>query len=1288
MNTHLAWGKCFVKRSSVFVNACDAGCPYVFLSTTPSRTFYGFASDTMDPLSSIPAALDKLKNAAEMLTVAHSTKRQELSEASRNSWSLEKASPSNRTADVLTENLTLENPGYEAKDYIQFSRKENTRYELLKEIKLPPIAFPLSQYEGWEPPLPMVKEEEALNTLMKDPSIEKSIYGDDEFFSLNLDQFTIYRDSHVSDEDEMASLHEVALKQGNTKFFFDGILNIKGEGRAFLKQVPFEFVSIGGYERVEQHTVGSDIWMQSVCGRRYGDDIWYRLCDPSPNYKPYHENFLWIADFGKHFIDFLSARNTVTLIDFKTDFSVWLKQVHGTDLGFCNWFLQFGKADFRQAIVAHYEYLFKQALDINRKYGKAGLWREIGLTEPILKKQYQQQTEGTIVTPYAYRCFQNMEWGEQLQVAQPEPAVLLKQQARIRELGFEYSVLNFRFKPLQGGLCSAPVPHKTFEIRPGDVISVTRDEETVWKTSSDEDLWYAFVQCIRHYQNGTIWLDVIWLYRPGDTVCANMTYPHANELFMSDHCNCGDRKIQNIEVVGKVDVTFFSSVARGAPYFVRQTYCTDDEVFLTLKEEDFYCHHRKKRSGMSDCDGEAYQPGDTVLVETGSILEPMEIVSCGNKALLVRELLRRARDFNEPERDPNELVYTDRTRSIYVGHVERRCHIRFYSEYERNNGLIPPPYCRQGNGDAFYITSREIKLQEGTRCLQPLDSSCLPISLKQGFDPTISVPKLRGLNIFSGGGSFDRGLEEGTAVRNDWAVEWSKAAMLTYRANLTNPGAKLFWGSVDDFLHQSLKDIRSNIVARVGEVDFISAGSPCQGYALTNNFKQSQKSLRNCSMIASVAAFIDHFRPNYAILENVTAMAKRSDKNPLSQMLCALVGMGYQARILNLDSWSFGAPQSRSRLFIFVAAPGLKLPEHPALTHSHPPKTKNRSLGEAANGLPFGCRRFETSVFDFVTASEATKDLPRVGTAKVMAVSDPDHRTVQKINLYKQTLIELVPKAPWTQGLDAAVTRGWMAQPQTEAFSRRRKVWKMREANAYGRVHPKGLIPTITTKVVPSCMFTGRLVHWEEDRLLTIKEARRAQGFPDDEVLIGSTTDQWKIIGNSVARQVALALGMTLRDACLENERKKDIKIAIKATSDAGLLIDGSLTLINNHTTIKQERGLKDSHYTPMRTPVPSDALSAKKQLKLRRIIRSETSTQETTHREITTITDRLIEPGDATPSCVSDSSSAVIISEHEWKQTLESNRKRLREFTINTSRSQKRRRMRRLVVLDSDDER
>ena len=53
-------------------------------------------------------------------------------------------------------------------------------------------------------------------------------------------------------------------------------------------------------------------------------------------------------------------------------------------------------------------------------------------------------------------------------------------------------------------------------------------------------------------------------------------------------------------------------------------------------------------------------------------------------------------------------------------------------------------------------------------------------------------------------------------------------------------------------------------------------------------------------------------------------------------------------------------------------------------------------------------------------------------------------------------------------------------------------------------------------------------------------EARRGQGLPDSEVLIGSPVEQWKILGNSVARPMALALGNSMRTSWRANTAKPE----------------------------------------------------------------------------------------------------------------------------------------------------
>ena len=108
----------------------------------------------------------------------------------------------------------------------------------------------------------------------------------------------------------------------------------------------------------------------------------------------------------------------------------------------------------------------------------------------------------------------------------------------------------------------------------------------------------------------------------------------------------------------------------------------------------------------------------------------------------------------------------------------------------------------------------------------------------------------------------------------------------------------------------------------------------------------------------------------------------------------------------------------------------------------------------------------------------------------------------------------------------------------------------MLSSKSYSRVGPTGLFRTVTTKLNLQCGKRGATLHWNEHRSLTVMETKRAQGFLDEDVIIGTPRDQIKIIGNSVDKNVALALGLSLRDSWVSsNRRKRSLLPASEASS-------------------------------------------------------------------------------------------------------------------------------------------
>lgn len=1028
-------------------------------------------------------------------------------------------------------------------------------------IFTPQHLFPKSSYLGWEPPLPPSLEVDVLSELLVSefwsafPSTDlqqgierrsRDTSSGNSFTSFDLDSFSIYQPSQRNglganrNAGELVALSDLGVKPANHCYYLDGLLS-DGHVKHYIQNVPFKTLSIGGYEDTSVSTVDSDVWIQSMEGAKANYcGVWYRLKSPSPEYARFHEPFLWLADFAKHVIDFLKEHKNVSLQNFRGEYFEWLRDLHGDHQAFQQWAEAYGDVDFRRAIVAHSAFLQNQALQLNDSYRSHPLWGEVGPSKQDLCAVPPQLIcqDKTLVTPLVYQCFKNLAFAKFL---------LPKEPKELREPIFHHDKVIPAPPDLRSQRTSRnsrPPERPTANIEAGDVVKLSRDASSDSKWRDDEKFWYAYVQRLEETRSG-VGLRVIWLYSPSHTSCSTMHYPIHNELFLSNHCNCNERRsIPVEEVVAKTSVSFFGgSCNSDAEFFVRQRFLPNTAAFVELRKEHFTCGCEEATKPI------IYEAGNTVLFKGSnpsgdSILEPVELLSAvhaGATSVKARKLLRRGRDFDTDDAEPNELVYSSVFEEVPVASIDRACHVRFYTMAERDGHKIPAPYCRQGTGDAFYVIFEEIAADHSLREL----NSPYPPSLKQGFDPLEKppLPRLRGLDLFCGGGNFGRGLEEGGAIELKWAVDIDTHAIHSYRANLADPSSVgLYLGSVNDLLTMGMDGQYSKLIPRPGEVDIIIGGSPCPGFSNANNRKGDDKALKNNSLIAFFAACVDFYRPKYALLENVPNIAecspKNRDKNVFSQMICAFVAMGYQVQQFLLDAWTCGSPQSRTRLFISIAAPGCAPLPPPQMSHSHPLRVPSRGLGKAANGLKFGERILDAiTPFQYRTFGEATADLPVNSDARVASVRFPDHQSPRVESTESRLRIACIPRFPRYSTIVTARAAELLPKP---IIDRHPAFWKSKMkirkgSKAWQRNCVDTLIPTVTTRVNPGDSFTGRLLHPVADRCLTVLEIRRAQGYPDQDVIVGSLANQWKIVGNSVPRTISLVLGMAVRQAWLAN---------------------------------------------------------------------------------------------------------------------------------------------------------
>jgi DNA (cytosine-5)-methyltransferase 1 len=163
---------------------------------------------------------------------------------------------------------------------------------------------------------------------------------------------------------------------------------------------------------------------------------------------------------------------------------------------------------------------------------------------------------------------------------------------------------------------------------------------------------------------------------------------------------------------------------------------------------------------------------------------------------------------------------------------------------------------------------------------------------------------MRAIDLFCGAGGSSLGaMAAGFEIVAGFDI-WPVAGSV-YRANV--PRARLH---LCDLAMLRESDIRS-IYGDLGDVDLILASPPCVDHSLARGARLP--SLAGLDLPWCVWSFARMFRPRWIVVENVIGMRRWHDYRTF---LCALMSLGYCARVCILDASDFGVPQRLKRLYI------------------------------------------------------------------------------------------------------------------------------------------------------------------------------------------------------------------------------------------------------------------------------------------------------------------------------------------------------------------------------------
>ncbi|WVZ24126.1 hypothetical protein V8G54_002670 [Vigna mungo] len=394
--------------------------------------------------------------------------------------------------------------------------------------------------------------------------------------------------------------------------------------------------------------------------------------------------------------------------------------------------------------------------------------------------------------------------------------------------------------------------------------------------------------------------------------------------------------------------------------------------------------------------------------------------------------------------------------------------------------------------------------------------------------------------------------------------------------------------SIQDFVRKGMK---SKILPLPGEVDVICGGPPCQGVSGYNRYRNSESPLddeRNRQIVIFMD-MVKFLKPRYVLMENVVDIL-RFDKGSLGRYaLSRLVHMKYQARLGIIAAGCYGLPQFRLRVFLWGSHPSevkfggelsvalflkvlpqFPLPTHDVIVRYWPPPEFERNVvaydenqprelekatviqdaisdlpavmnTETREQMPYQSppetefqRYIRSTEYDMTgsKSNETTKKRPLLYDHRPHTLSEDSYQRVCQIPKRKGANFRDLPGV--VVGADNVVRRHPTDNPMLPSGKPLIPDFCFtfdggKSKRPYARLWWDENLPTALT--FPSC-HNQVVLHPEQDRVLTIREYARLQGFPDYYKFHGSVKRRYRQIGNAVAVSVSRALGYTLGLAC------------------------------------------------------------------------------------------------------------------------------------------------------------
>jgi len=344
------------------------------------------------------------------------------------------------------------------------------------------------------------------------------------------------------------------------------------------------------------------------------------------------------------------------------------------------------------------------------------------------------------------------------------------------------------------------------------------------------------------------------------------------------------------------------------------------------------------------------------------------------------------------------------------------------------------------------------------------------------------MKKLTAIDCFSGAGGLSLGLSQ-AGFQLSWAFDSSQKAIDTHNRNLGNHAVCL---KAEDLTSDRLAKLKDQI----GECTLVAGGPPCQGFSRQR--RGADLDPRN-DLVNVFFSIVKYLNPQFFLLENVPALQGPRGKPYLEALHRSAEESGYIVHTSILNAADFGVAQVRRRFFA----------------------VGERSVGLSNYEFP---KPLVTSA-NYKTVREAIGNLPDPAVSVQGLPANHEIGNVSPLNIRR---ISYVPQGGGREFIP----------DELKLKCHRVSVEVAGHRNVYGRLTWDRPANTITTKC--NSFTRGMFAHPSADRNITMREAARLQGFPDDFVFSGSRVDVAHQVGNAVPPPLAQAMGKSILSALLQ----------------------------------------------------------------------------------------------------------------------------------------------------------